>query len=405
MRIGVDYTAAVWQGAGIGRYTRELIRAVAPLDRSRRFVLFYAAGGLPPNHPYLGTLRDLCAAHTNLIARPIPLSPRLQTILWQRLRLPLPVEWFTGPLDLVHAPDFVLPPTRARTLLTVHDLTFLARPECAEAGLRRYLSRAVPRAIRRADLVLVDSQATADDVERFLRVGSERIRLVYPGVDPRFRPLPAAACEPLRGQLGLPAEFLLFVGTLEPRKNLPRLIEAFARLLARNEPETAQLALVLAGRKGWLYDEIFASVARSGLQSRVHFLDFVEDAHLPALYNLARAFVYPSLYEGFGLPVLEALACGVPTLSAAVSSLPEVAGDAAILVDPLDVDAIAAGIAATLAQAPQLRRAGPLRSGQFGWEAAATGLSACYAELARAAGGVRGSLSKDRSGENYDPTA
>lgn len=375
MRIGVDYTAAVWQGAGIGRYTRELIRAVVPLDRQIRYTLFYAAAGLSSASPYLAELRALCNAYPSVQARPIPLSPRLLTILWQRLRLPLPAETLAGTFDLLHAPDFVLPPTRARTLVTVHDLTFLVRPECAEAGLRRYLSRAVPRSLRRADMVLVDSQATADDLARELGVTGPRVRLVYPGVDRRFRPLPAEALEAARARLRLPDAFLLFVGTLEPRKNLPRLVRAFARL---GQPE---LHLVIAGRRGWLYDEIFAAVEQTGAGERVHFLDFVADAELPALYNLARVFVYPSLYEGFGLPVLEALACGVPVVTSNVSSLSEVAGDAAILVNPLDEAAIADGIICALSEAARLRAAGPVQARRFTWEAAAHNLLACYRTL------------------------
>jgi glycosyltransferase involved in cell wall biosynthesis len=374
--VGVDYTAAAWQGAGIGRYTRELIRAAVPLDRGIRYTLFYAAGGLPAASPYLDDLREL-ATHPNVAVRPIPLTPRRLTILWQRLRLPLRVEALVGPLDIVHAPDFVLPPTGARTLLTVHDLTFLVRPECAEAGLRRYLSRAVPRALRRADMILVDSQATADDLARLLGVSGPRVRLLYPGVDPRFRPLPPAETEPVRAQLGLPEQFLLFVSTIEPRKNLVRLIEAFARL------DALGLHLVIAGRKGWLYEEVFAAVERAGVAGRVRFLDFVDDGQLPALYNLARAFVYPSLYEGFGLPALEALACGTPVVTAGVSSLPEVAGDAAELVDPLSVDSIAGGIARALADPGRLAAAGPLQARRFSWAAAANELVACYSALAR----------------------
>lgn len=376
MIVGVDYTAAAWQGAGIGRYTRELIRAAVPLDRGVRYTLFYAAGGLPPALPYLAELRALAAANPNVAVRPIGLTPRRLTILWQRLRLPLRVERLVGPLDIVHAPDFVLPPTGARTLLTVHDLTFLVRPECAEEGLRRYLTRAVPRALRRADMVLVDSRATADDLARLLGVGGARVRLIYPGVDPRFRPLPAAQVEPLRVQLGLPAEFLLFVSTIEPRKNLVRLIEAYA-LLGPGAPH-----LVIAGRRGWLYEEVFAAVGRAGVGGRVRFLDFVDDAQLPALYNLARAFVYPSLYEGFGLPALEALACGTPVVTAAVSSLPEVAGEAAVLVDPLSVESIAAGIRRALAEGERLRAAGPAQAGRFSWGAAARELLTCYEALA-----------------------
>ncbi|MCS6879711.1 MAG: glycosyltransferase family 1 protein [Oscillochloridaceae bacterium] len=375
MHIGVDYTAAVWQGAGIGRYTRELIRAVVGLDRTITYRLFYAAGALPAASPYVADLRALRAAHPNVQLRPIPLSPRLLTILWQRLRLPLRAEALAGPMDLLHAPDFVLPPTRARTLVTVHDLTFLVRPDCAEAGLRRYLTRAVPRALRRADLVLVDSQATAADLARLLGVDGSRVRLIYPGVDARFQPLPSTALEATRARLGLPTNFLLFVGTLEPRKNLPRLVRAFARLA---DPE---LHLVIAGRRGWLYEDIFATVEQLELQNRVHMLDFVADADLPALYNLARAFVYPSLYEGFGLPVLEALACGAPVVTSGVSSLIEVAGEAAVLVDPLDEAAIADGITRALREAARLRVAGPAQARLFRWETAAQRLLACYRTL------------------------
>lgn len=384
MIIGVDYTAAAWQGAGIGRYTRELIRAVVPRDRGLRYTLFFAARGLPAPSPYLDELRALVRANPNVAVRPIPLTPRLLTILWQRLRLPLPVEGLVGPIDILHAPDFVLPPTRARTLLTVHDLTFLVRPEAADAGLRRYLTWAVPRSLRRADLVLVDSRATADDLARLLGVAGPRVRLVYPGVDPRFRPLPPAESEPWRARMGLPAKFLLFVGTIEPRKNLVRLAEAFA-LLLREHDELARsgLQLVIAGRKGWLYEELFATVARAGLRERVRWLDFVEDAGLPALYNLARAFVYPSLYEGFGLPALEALACGTPVVTSAVSSLPEVVGAAATLVDPLSVEAIAAGITRALSDGAAAREAGPAQARRFSWDAAARELLACYGELAR----------------------
>lgn len=377
MIIGVDYTAAAWQGAGIGRYTRGLMRAVVRRDPSLRYTLFYAARGLPANSPYLRELHDLTRRNPNVRARPIPLSPRLLTILWQRLRLPLQAEWLVGPLDLLHAPDFVLPPTRARTLLTVHDLTFLVHPACAEAGLRAYLSQAVPRALARADRVLVDSQATANDLTRLLGVNPERVRLLYPGVEPHFRPLPPAELGSVRTELGLPATFLLFVGTLEPRKNLVRLIEGFAQ--AKLPPSTA---LVIAGKRGWLYEAIFAKVTELGLHERVRFLDFVADAQLPALYNLAQAFVYPSLYEGFGLPVLEALACGTPVVTAGVSSLLEVAGTAAVLVDPHDPAAIALGIEQALRTAPQLREAGPRQAQRFSWDQAAQDLLACYAEVA-----------------------
>lgn len=378
MRIGIDVTAGMWQGAGIGRYTRELVRAAAQAGPDLAFYLFYAAGGLDPQSPFARYAHELAATYPNITLRPIPISPRLLTILWQRLRLPIRVEWLIGPIDVVHAPDFVLPPTHARTLLTIHDLTFLVEPACAEPNLRRYLSEAVPRSLRRADLIVVDSKATANDLGRLYGIPSRRVRLLYPAVDERFRPMQAAETAPVRERLRLPDRFLLFVGTLEPRKNLVRLLQAFT-LVAVDNPD---LNLVIAGRRGWLYDEIFAAVERSNARERVHFLDFVADDDLPALYNLAEAFVYPSLYEGFGFPVLEALACGTPVITAKVASLPEVAGSAAIMVDPLEVEDIAAGIRAVLANPTPLRAAGPPQAATFRWEQTGQALVAIYRELA-----------------------
>ena len=404
MRIGIDYTPAIWQGAGIGRYTRELVRAVIEQGGDFRYTLFYAAGGVERANPYLADLHQLRAAHPNVRAAPIPLSPRRLTQLWQRLRAPLPVELFTGPLDLLHAPDFVLPPTRARTLLTIHDLSFLVHPECAVPSMVRYLSDAVPRSVRRADTVLADSQATRQDLARLLGYDPARVTVVYPGVSPRFRPLPPEATEPVRARLGLPERFVLFVSTLEPRKNLVRLLEAFARVGGWGmgasgfptpipHPPSPDLHLVLAGRRGWLYEDIFATIERLGLGDRVRLLDFVDDKDLPALYNLAWAFAYPSIYEGFGFPALEALACGAPVVTADNSSLPEVVGDpasssgeaAAVLAPAEDVAALAAALGRVVfdtALRARLREAGPLRARRFTWERAAQQVLECYRQTA-----------------------
>jgi glycosyltransferase involved in cell wall biosynthesis len=406
MHVGIDYTAAAWQGAGIGRYTRELIRAILAQSAAHRYTLFYAAGGLDPKSPYLADLQQLCATYANLRRVPIPLSPRRLTQLWQRLRVPVPVELFTGRLDLLHAPDFVLPPTRARTLVTIHDLSFLVHPECAEPSMVRYLTDAVPRGLRRANVILADSLATRNDLERLLHVDPARVELVYPGVGPRFRPLPAEDTAPVRRRLGLPDRFVLFVSTLEPRKNLVRLLEAFARVIEprieNEEPEfgaaqsavlahpvtPSPLQLVIAGRRGWLYEDIFAAIDRLRLRERVRLLDYVHDNDLPALYNLAAAFAYPSIYEGFGIPPLEALACGTPTVIADNSSLPEVVADAAVLVSAEDVGSIASGLARVVSDEPlraRLRAAGPVQARKFTWERAAQSVLACYQRAAQPA--------------------
>jgi glycosyltransferase involved in cell wall biosynthesis len=398
MHIAIDYTSAAWQGAGIGRYSRELVRAIIQQGAAHRYTLFYAAGGIDRDSPYLAELRRVTDAYAHVRSVPIPFSPRRLTQIWQRLRAPLPVELFTGPLDLLHAPDFVLPPTRARTLVTIHDLSFMVHPECAEPSMVRYLTDAVPRGLRRADAILADSQATRRDLARLLSIDPARVDLVYPAVGSRFRPMLPEEAEPVRRRLGLPDRFVLFVSTIEPRKNLVRLLEAFAMLengdsgleASAGDPASSlqspdsSIQLVIAGRRGWMYDDVFDTIARLGLGERVRLLDYVHDKDLPALYNLAAVFAYPSIYEGFGIPPLEALACGTPTVVADNSSLPEVVGSAAVLVSAEDVGSIASGLARAVGDAAlrsRLRAAGPEQARKFTWEQAASRVLACYARL------------------------
>jgi glycosyltransferase involved in cell wall biosynthesis len=370
LRIGIDYTAAVRQGAGIGRYTRELVRALAKLDRSHDYVLFAAAGGQrlvdtgwPPNFQ----------------THAVPLSDRALAILWHRLRLPLWVELATGPLDIFHSPDFVLPPVRrARTMLTVHDLSFIRYPECADANLRAYLNKVVPRSVQRADFVLADSQNTKNDLVELLGVEFEKIEVVYPGVEDRFRPIEdQPLLEEVRTRYSLPPRFVLGLGTLQPRKNFTGLIEAFADLRFA----ICDLRLVIAGGKGWLYEEIFATVERLGLEEKVVFPGFVADEHLPALYNLADLFVFPSLYEGFGLPPLEAMACGTPVITSDASSLPEVVGEAELMMEATDVEALTEAMKRVLED--NALREGMIAKGmkqakKFTWEQAAAKLLSLY---------------------------
>ncbi len=371
MRIGIDYTAAVRQGAGIGRYTRGLIRALAELDQQTPYVLFSAGRDADPR-PW----------PSNFARRTVPLTDRHLAILWQRLRLPLAVEWLTGSLDLFHSPDFVLPPLRrARAVLTVHDLSFLRYPECFSPPLLRYLLDAVPRSVERADLVLADSEHTRDDLVELLGVAPERARVVYAGVEPEFVPRPDAEVAAVRQRYGIQRPYILGLGTLQPRKNFQRLIEAY-RLLRQERHIPHQL--VIGGGRGWLYEPILEAIARHGLQEDVRLIGFVEDADLPALYTGAEVFAFPSLYEGFGIPVLEAMACGTPVVAAETSSLPEVAGEAALLIPPTDTEALAEALWSALddgARRADLRARGWEQCRRFTWRASAERLLACYAEL------------------------
>lgn len=378
MRVGFDATPAVTQGAGIGRYTRELLRALAALDTSSEYRLIYAASAASARHP----LPDL---PPNFHSRRLPFHDIWLARAWHRAQLPLPVNWLTGPIDLFHSPDFTLPPMArgTRTLLTVHDLSFVRDPDSAVDVLRAYLNRVVPRSVARADHVLADSLATRADLMELYGTPAEKISVLYSGVNERFQPVrDPVALSAVRARYGLgDGPFILAVGTLQPRKNYVRLIQAFAQLPA----ELNEVRLVLAGGRGWLFDAIFAEVERLRLRERVLFPGFTDDADLPALYSAARVLAYPSLYEGFGLPILEAFACGTPVVTSTASSLPEVAGDAALLVPPTDVDALAAALQAALtdeALRAMLNQKAQARLALFSWDKSARQLLDTYHQVA-----------------------
>ncbi len=370
MKIGIDYTAAVRQGGGIGRYTRNLVGALASIDRRNEYRLLVAGAGY--HRPQMGSWPS------NFSLRVIPLSDRWLHILWQRLRLPVPIQVFLGRLDLYHSPDFVLPPTAGTaSLLTIHDLSFLRVPQCFVPGFSDYLRRAVERAVRKARLVLADSQSTRWDLLELMGVEPDRVSVLLPGVEPRFRRvLDRAVLEEVRRRYGLPGRFVLGLGTLQPRKNFEGLVAAFAQLVRPGGrlSQWDDLHLVIAGGKGWMHDHVLQVVDCSELAGRVHFPGFVHDDHLPALYSSADVFAFPSWYEGFGLPILEAMACGTPVVAADNSSLPEVVGEAGIMVPTGDSSALAEAISAVLGDSrlrAELATAGLDQVRRFTWESAA----------------------------------
>ena len=376
MRITIDYTPAVHQRAGIGRYTRGLVEALARLDSPHRFTLMvlgragahYLPAGLPGNFR----------------VRWLPLSDRWATVLWYRLNLPLPVDWLAGPADLYHGPSFTLPPSRCPSLLTVHDLSYLRYPQGAHPALAAWLTGAVSRSLRRARHVLADSQNTRADLLELMHVPAPRITVVGAGVDARFQPVrDTAVLAHLRARYSLPERFILGVSTLEPRKNFAGLIAAFGQV-AGQAPPGAPLHLVIAGGRGWLYEPILAAADASPLRERIHFAGYVADADLPGLYTLAELFVFPSAYEGFGIPVLEAMACGTPVVCADNSSLPEVAGDAALLVNAADTGGLAGAMSQALndpALRAQLVERGFRQAARFSWDEAARRLLNVYNRL------------------------
>ncbi len=376
MRVAIDYTAALYQAAGIGRFVRNLVAALAEVDPNTEYLLVYAD---PPH----GASPILPKA-PNFVGRRIPLPERALAALWHRLAIPAPVDLITGPVDIFHSPDFVLPPVRrGAKVLTVHDLAFLLRPECADARLRDYLEKTVPRSVARADFILADSINTQDDLICLLGVPPAKVEVVPGGVEATFTPVrDPELLDPIRQRISGGAPFILSVGMIEPRKNLVRLIEAFERFKERHH---APHKLVLAGKRGWLSDGIYGRAASSPISSEILFPGFVAEADLPALYSAADLFAYPSLYEGFGLPPLEAMACGTPVIASQSASLPEVVGGAALMVDPENTDEIAEALGKVLDDIDlQARMAsqGLEQAKQFTWRASAEKMVAVYKRLA-----------------------
>jgi glycosyltransferase involved in cell wall biosynthesis len=320
------------------------------------------------------------------------LGERVLNILWYRLRVPLPLNLFIGTLDVFHSPNFLLPPlSRGTGLITVHDLSFLVVPQYAEPSLARYLGRALPRSIQRATLVLADSYSTKEDLVARLGVPPEKVEVVYGGVDPAFVPVKdEAVLAYVRRRYAIERPYILALGTLEPRKNLAGLLRAYALL---RQEKGLEHRLLVAGGQGWLYQRLFDLVQELGLGKDVHWLGFVPEEDLPALLSLAEVFVYPSFYEGFGLPPLEAMACGVPVVASQAPCLPEVLGEAALFVDPQDPSAIAEAAYKVLADS-QLRQAlvakGRAQVAKYTWCSAAERLLAVYRRAAQLAGGEHG---------------
>lgn len=326
--LAIDYTPAYHQRAGIGRLVRELVSALARLDRETPYRLFLAGTasfGLPSEFG------------ANFSLSTTRISPNWLARLWHRAHIPLSVTTFCGPISLYHATDFVLPPLPHHTpsLLTVHDLSFVRVPEAASPRLRAYLNAVVPRSVRRATFVIADSSATKEDLVHFYGLDPDRVSVLLSGIDSQtFSPGPVESA--LLERYGLNRPYILSVGTVQPRKNYSRLVLALSRLRQRGY----DLLLAIAGSRGWLNDELYTTLRQSGMADFVKILGFVPESHLPNLYRGAVALALPSLYEGFGFPVLEAMACGTPVVTSNTSSLPEVAGDAALLVDPLNLDEI-----------------------------------------------------------------
>ncbi len=360
--------------AGFRTYVTGLVDGLLALDGPERYTLLHR---LP--HAYYADKRSA------FMPAPERMPSGLHEHAWRQARLPryLRAEGYDLVHETYHFGPF-LAPSRFARVVTIGDLTPLVG-NYHPIGQRLLHLTLVPLLARRAHRVLTFSENSKRDIVRLYRIPSEKVVVTPLSADGRFRPLPRAEVEAARRRLGLPERYVLHVGTIEPRKNVGRLIQAFAAAL----PALGDCRLLLVGRRGWMIDGLDAQVRASGAAGRIVMRQDIADADLPPVYNAAELLAYPSLYEGFGLPPLEAMRCGVPVVTSATSSLPEVVGDAAVSVDPADVAALAAAIGDVYGSAAlrgRLVTAGLRRAGLFSWRRCAEITREAYREALVVAG-------------------
>jgi glycosyltransferase involved in cell wall biosynthesis len=361
---------AGYRRGGIHNYIQQLIRHLADADPSQRYLVF-------TGRTHAGQQRQTDQGRISWQVSRWPTERPWVRVVWEQAVQPWAVR--RSGVHLLHSLAFVSPMlSSVPAVITVHDLSFLRFPERFRPANRLYLSTMTRLSCQRARRVIAVSQATADEIVRLLRVSPARIDVIPHGVEhDRFQPVSAAQLQSFRREKDLPERFILYLGTLEPRKNILDLLEAYSRTRAIRQA----VPLVLAGGKGWYYEEIFARVERLGLTDAVRFPGFVPDAEIPLWYNAATVFVYPSLYEGFGLPLLEAMACGTPVIGSATSSIPEVVQGAGLLVAPGDVDELCDSLDRVVQDRnlrADLGQLGRARSSSFTWQATAAATAASY---------------------------
>ncbi len=357
IRIGMDTQSIIGAKTGIGCYVNSLVKYISKSDEFK-----------------INSYSDKATLDMST----------LQRILWENIKMPMIAK--RDKIDLLHIPGFAGPLLKGkyRKVTTVHDLIGMIYPHNLGRISRFYWQKWLPLCVKNSDIIIADSENTKNDIMRLLHVPADKITVIYLAADEHFRPMSKveSSLNILR-KYGINKKYILNVGTIEPRKNIVSLVEAFGKYKKHSEED---ILLVVAGKKGWDYQRCKHRVQELGLDQEVVFCDYVEEDDLPLLYSLAEVFVYPSFYEGFGLPVLEAMSCGIPVISSNVSSLPEITGDAALLIDPNSIDSIKAALAKILDDkqfAKTLSGRALERSRFFSWENTVEKTIEIYRKLAR----------------------
>jgi glycosyltransferase involved in cell wall biosynthesis len=367
VRIAIDATSVPPSPAGAGVYAIELARAMAQRDAHDGYVVFTRGAWFD----------EAAAGKRNWRIERVDAVSREGRLWWEQARLPGALTRLG--VDVLHSTHHTLPlrPMRARRVVTVHDLTFHRIPERYPPARRLYMRTMTRLAARVADAIIVPSMTVRGDVIDLLHIDAAKVHAVYEAAGAQYRPLDREASMAVARRCGVDRPFVLSVGSREPGKNRARLIRAMRDLRA----EGIDRALLVVGQKAWKYEEERMLARQLGMDDRVSFAGYVAAEDLPALYAAADLFAFPSLYEGFGVPVLEAMACGAPVLTSNVSATAEVAGEAALLVDPLSVGSIRDGLRSLLSDAAlwaRLSRRGMERAAQFSWRRAADETHAVY---------------------------
>lgn len=359
---------AGYRQAGIHTYIAESLRHLPP-DPTLNYTLFC---GDPPDFLRTDDRFQLQASRWDT-------QHPLRRIAWEQLVLPVAAR--RAQIDILHGMAFVTPVASCLpTIVTVFDLSFVHYPHTFPTPQRLYLQTQTARSCRQAAHVITISAASRQDVIELYALDPQRVSVIYPGVDPRFAPALPEAVADFRVRHQLPKRFILHLGTLQPRKNIPVLLQALAAL-GENAPP-----LMLVGGKGWMYAEIFALAEQLGLSDRVRFVGFAEAGELPLWYNAASVVVVPSLYEGFGMPLVEAQACGTPVIAADISALPEAVGAAGLLFPPNAAQALAERLLRVLEnsdQAATMRQRGLEHARRFSWEKAGQQLAEVYRQVSQ----------------------
>ena len=361
MKIGIDISQIVY-GTGVSVYTKNIVKSLLKVDDKDEFLLF---GGSLRQRKALKDFISSLSSYKNVSGKVFFIPPKLADILWNKLHI-LPIDNLIGKVDVFHSSDWTQPPSNSAKVTTIHDFGFLKYPSTAHPKISSVMKDRFKWIKKDVDLIIAISKATKNDIVDILGISPSKVKVVYEALPKDIKKVQNnKLIADVKKKYKIKNDFLLSVATLEPRKNLKRVILAFKEV----KKIIPDMQLVLAGKLGWDQD---IKKMMGKRPKDIIFTGFIDREHeLSSLYSSASCFVFPSLYEGFGLPILGAMVCGCPVVTSNISSMPEVAGDAAILVEPLEVESISHGVIKAIKEKDTLIKKGFKQIDNFSWEKAA----------------------------------